>query len=189
MADPEESKSLKAHLLIASTELHDPNFAKTVVLLIDHNDDGSLGVVLNRPTNRSIADIWRQIHEDETACKAPVFWGGPVAGPLMVIHRIEALADIEIMPGVYFSTTKNNIDSVMQSDSPDIRFFIGCAGWSPGQLETEIDEGSWGILPATHAHVFDGNADFWTRIEQELSPKAIFKNLGVRGLPPDPSVN
>ena len=53
-----------------------------------------------------------------------------MAGPLMVIHRIKALADIEIMPGVYFSTTKNDIDSVMQSDSPDIRFFIGCAGWA-----------------------------------------------------------
>ena len=189
MTEPEQSKSLKSHLLIAAHELQDPNFVKTVVLLIDHNDEGSLGIVLNRPTNRSIAEIWKQIHEDATSCTAPVFWGGPVAGPLMVIHRIKALADIEIMPGVYFSTTKNNIDSVMQSDSPDIRFFIGCAGWSPGQLESEIDEGSWGVLPATNSHVFNSSPDLWKNIEKELTPGPIYENLGVHELPPDPSVN
>jgi putative transcriptional regulator len=116
--------------------------------MIDHTEDGAFGLVINRPIGKTIAELWKEILKDETTCRSAVHWGGPVDGQLMVLHSIRALADAEILPGVYLSTTKTNVDSVIESDPPHSRFFIGYAGWSAGQLETEIEEGAWEVVPA-----------------------------------------
>lgn len=180
---------LRSHLLISSPELGDANFARTVVLMIEHDEDGAMGVVLNRPLERSIADLWQQIHEGTTSCSAPVYWGGPVAGPLLAIHPIESLGDVQILPGVYCSTGKSNIDSVMHAEAPDLRFFIGCAGWSAGQLESEISVGAWQVIPATREFVFDGDASLWDRIVAQGPAGSLLSSLRIKQVPEDPEMN
>lgn len=187
MAD--SPKILKARLLIAAPELSDPNFARTVILMVDHSEDGAMGIVLNRPLDRTISDLWQEIYEGSTSCQAPVHWGGPVAGPLMVLHRVRALADVELMPGVYFSTHRDRIDAVMHADAPDLRFFIGCAGWSPGQLESEIEEGAWQVVSASTQHVFSDPKSLWDGFNARSLTDPIFDKLGLKHFPGDPEVN
>lgn len=186
---PTPPKSLKSHLLIAAPELQDPNFVHTVVLLIEHGENGALGVVLNRPLDRPISDLWKQISDTPTDCQAPCFWGGPVAGPLIVLHRIEGLSEIEVAAGVYFTANKDDIDEAMKRQGADLRFYIGCAGWSTGQLESEIDEGSWRCMPASVSHIFDGTSELWADLGEQLKFDNVIEQFGVKHDPPDPSLN
>lgn len=181
--------SLRSQLLIASPTLHDPNFRQTVVLLVEHGESGALGIVLNRPLDRSIDELWKQISDSSTDCQAPVYWGGPVAGPLMVIHRFEDLSDWKVAPGVYFSTNKESIDAVMQRSGDDLRFFVGCAGWSAGQLESEIEEGAWDLISADEVSVFDGASELWTKLAQANGLAPGLDYPGVKHVPDDPSLN
>jgi putative transcriptional regulator len=182
-------ESLRGHLLIAAPGLSDPNFHQSVVLMIDHDDQGALGLVLNRPLNKTIGEIWHQVHAGEKlGSKAPVHWGGPVAGPLVAVHQLQAFAEVEIMPGIYFSTHKKWVGKALKQ-SADLRFYLGCAGWSPGQLEEEIAEGAWGILPARSAHVMAPAEDLWKQVGDELALGVLYSKLGVPLLPDNPEAN
>jgi putative transcriptional regulator len=182
--------SLRGHLLIASPELKDPNFHRSVVLMIDHDEQGALGLVLNRPLKKTIGDLWPQIHQGEkVGSPAPVHWGGPVAGPLVAVHQLPECAEVEIMPGIYFSTDKERVGEAIRQASATLKFYVGCAGWSAGQLEEEISEGAWGILPARSKHVIDTPENLWKRAGEELSLGVMYSKLGVPTLPDRPESN
>lgn len=182
-------RSLKSQLLIASPELGDPNFSKTVVLMLEHSEEGALGVVLNRPLKQTIDAVWRQIFGDSTESVAPVFWGGPVAGPLLAIHSRKESADAEILNSVYVSSQKESIEELLNDDDVSARFFIGCAGWAAGQLESEISEGAWQVVPATEAIILDGSPELWSRVQKRESAGSLFESFGITKLPDDPSMN
>src|SRR5437764_733950 len=99
--------SLQGQLLIASPKLLDPNFAQSVILMIQHNDEGALGLVLNRPLGMSVRSAWEQVSEIPCEIESPLLKGGPCEGPLMVVHTSAALSQVEVLPGVYFSTEKD----------------------------------------------------------------------------------
>ena len=142
-------ESLKGHLLVASTHLPDPNFAKTIVLIVEHDENGALGIVLNRPSKHQLKDVWENV-TDETCHSGQVLrLGGPMGGPLMAIHTAEPLADKPIIPGVYFSTEKENLIKLVKLDEEPFRFFSGYAGWGEGQLDGEVASGDWLTMPAT----------------------------------------
>src|SRR2546429_9566394 len=102
-------KSLQGQFLIASPELGDPNFYKAVVLLIKHDDEGAFGLILNRPTDNTVAELWKMVGEEEVQCEQPIFLGGPGTGPLVALHRVKPAAEAEGMPGVYFSAPKDKL--------------------------------------------------------------------------------
>ena len=78
--------SLKGKLLVASPAILDPNFRRTVVLMTEHGDEGAMGLILNRPTENTVAEVWKMIGEEEVECPQPIFFGGPVSGPLVSIE-------------------------------------------------------------------------------------------------------
>ena len=143
--------SLTGNLLVASPALEDPNFARTVIFVINHNDEGAVGVILNRPTTLSLERLphgW--------AVGGPVFAGGPVE-PEVAIGLADGdagqdgwervgervwLADLEATPEV----------------PPRVRVFAGYSGWSEGQLEGEIARGDWVIAAAELDDVFTSDA-------------------------------
>src|SRR5690606_1584174 len=131
------------HFLIASHELRDPNFFHTVVLIVRHNEDGALGLVLNRPTKAQIKEVWRQVSDTPCCTDERLHVGGPVEGLLMALHCQPLLADLEIIPGVYYSADPDQLKELVQQTEGPLRFFVGYAGWSAGQLERELREGSW----------------------------------------------
>ncbi len=181
--------SLEGQLLLASEHLVDPNFAKTVVLLIQHSDQGALGVILNRPTSKTVRELWHELGQPPCPCQQPVHLGGPVSGPLMALHDQAALAEVEIVPGVYFAAKKPHLDAlVQQADSP-LKLFVGHAGWGPGQLEAELAQGAWRPVPAAVALVFDDLPDLWQRLWQSLPNPGLASLLHLKHVPPDPSLN
>ncbi|MDT0322605.1 MULTISPECIES: YqgE/AlgH family protein [unclassified Streptomyces] len=143
-----EASSLTGRLLVATPALSDPNFDRSVVLLLDHDREGALGVVLNRPTPVGVSEVlepWASLAGEPGV----VFQGGPVAldaalaiavvpgtGPLgwRRVHGSIGLVDLEAPP------------EVLAAEVGSLRIFAGYAGWGPGQLERELDEGAWYVV-------------------------------------------
>ena len=190
---------LQGHLLLASEHLADPNFARSVVLLIEHNEQGALGVILNRPTSKTVRELWREVSQVPCENQRPVCLGGPVSGPVMAVHTIPAQAELEIVPGVYFAARKQHLDQLVRqtaaaadsaAETPTpLKVFVGHAGWGPGQLEREIQQKAWYTLPATIEEIFAPAADLWERLLHSLDHVRLGMLLGIKHVPPDPTVN
>lgn len=137
-------KPEKGRLLISEPFLPDPNFERTVVLLCEHNEDGSFGFVLNKPSILRVHEVMDDIRNLEEI----VFVGGPVQqDTLHFLHRSAAIENPSLIrDAIYWG---GSLDSLLfladtnQLAGSDIRFFLGYSGWGPGQLDTELEEDSW----------------------------------------------
>ncbi len=181
-------ESLEGQLLLASPQLLDPNFVRSVILLVEHNDMGALGLVLNRPTGKTVQELWKQVGEAPCDNQNPIHLGGPVSGPLMAIHATGTLAEMEIVEGVYFAAKKQNLDALVRHKE-GFKIFVGHAGWGPGQLEGEIEQGAWKAVPAHAEDVFDAGEDLWQRLMQRSMTGMLPEMLHLKHVPPDPSLN
>src|SRR5262249_53219775 len=146
--------TLQGHLLIASTGLLDPNFARTVVLIAVHGDEGALGLILNRELGVSLQQVWQQVSQMPCIRSENARHGGPVEGTLMALHDVRTQADVVLTDALYVATELSALESLAGSDEGRVLFYIGHAGWGPGQLETELSQGSWLVLRATDEYVF-----------------------------------
>jgi putative transcriptional regulator len=183
-------KSLKGHLLVAAPDLLDPNFLRTTVLMVQHNDEGALGLVLNRPTNTTVRQALEQV--SDTPCERDdlLHLGGPCQGSLMAVHTYEFLKEIEVLPNVFFSAEADNLEKlVAMNDDDAMRFFVGFAGWAPGQLEAELKTGSWRTTAATATHIFHSEKDLWEQLTKQIASSALLSTLKIKHIPQDPSVN
>lgn len=183
-------ESLKGQLLVASPSLLDPNFFQTVVLILEHNEDGAAGIVLNRSTGRTIGDIWEAVFHEPTEWEKGIDLGGPVTGPLTAMHSIDELADAEILPGVWTTMDPGKLREIVARQVDPCRFFVNYAGWGPGQLEGELEQDSWLIAPARAGHVFElEDIDLWRTVMGEIGVGKISQALGGQDLPTDPTIN
>ena len=181
--------TLQGNLLVASPKLGDPNFFRAVVLLVKHNDEGSLGLILNRPSNIHLKEVWGKVSETPCSTEALIFHGGPCPGPLMAIHTEEFLAESEITPNVYFAASKDKLEHLVLRPSEAARFYAGYAGWSAGQLDAEMIEGAWFSGPAEKQQVFWPSDDLWDNVCRKLSATTRLAGIKVKHEPPDPSLN
>ena len=182
--------SLKGQLLIAPTHLSDPNFTNAVVLMIQHDEEGALGVILNRATGRLIHDVWEELRGAPCACRQEVRAGGPVAGPLVALHTEPALSEMRIVEDVYCTMSAERIEELVGEDRRLVRFYAGYSGWGAGQLEAELATGSWLTTTARGADIFSTtDEELWARVIRRASgadPMAAF-DFGREG--DDPSLN
>lgn len=182
-------ENLKGHLLVASPHLADPNFVRTVVLLIHHSEDGAFGVVLNRPADNTIKELWEQVGETPCRSNRQVNVGGPVAGPLMAVHTDKRLGEVEILPGLYFAAQRDHLEDLFRQEGRPFRVFVGHSGWGGGQLENELKEGAWLTTPATVDHVFADDGELWRRVAQHIGESMLISSLKIKHVPEDPTVN
>lgn len=182
-------KSLQGQLLVAAPQLLDPNFLRTVVLMLQHSDEGALGLVLNRPSSTSVSEAWKQARDTECLHDNSLYIGGPCQGPLMAIHTNENLMDVDVAPGVYCSASPEYLEQLVASEEGTIRFVIGSAGWGPGQLEEEIKTGSWLTHKASADHVFYADDDLWDLVRNAIGNATLVDTLGIKHVPKDPSLN
>jgi len=159
-------------LLVAADKLQDPNFRQSVVLLLDHGEDGTLGVILNRPSSLLLATAFPEIGELQDG-ERPVFFGGPVAptGMLMVLRSKEkAEDDRPAFDDLYWSGSPERLERLAaEGETAQFRVFAGHAGWTAGQLENEVERDDWHILPATMEAVFDSEPlDLWRRLKRQI---------------------
>jgi putative transcriptional regulator len=182
-------ESLKGHFLVASPHLLDPNFARTVVLLIHHSEEGAFGVVLNRPADNTVKELWEQVAETPCESDRRVNVGGPVAGPLMAVHTDKRLAEMEILPGLYFAAQREHLEKLLRRRDQPFRLFVGHSGWGGGQLENELKEGAWLTTAATVDAVFGEDAELWKKVSQRIGLSLLTSTLRIKHVPEDPSRN
>ena len=151
--------SLAPSLLLSMPQLQDPNFARTVVLLCEHAADGAFGLVLNRPTDVPAEQAVRIEPPIETASDLRLWIGGPVEpqrGWILVNEEPPGAEVRRIVDGVYLSSSPLLLRHVLENSlASRARVLAGYAGWGPGQLDREIEQGSWILSPAAVAPVFD----------------------------------
>lgn len=179
--------SLRGKLLIASPALVDPNFARSVVLIAEHNDDGAMGLVLNRPSDAEV-DVAVGELGGIVAPGDLVYEGGPVqTSAVMVLAEFNdpRSAAAVILGDVGFLPSQGDPEELADG-LRRTRVFAGHSGWGPGQLDAELDEGSWLLVPAKIDDVFAPDPD-------ELWSEALQRKGGAYALlariPEDPSVN
>lgn len=180
---------LAGRLLVATPALLDPNFVRTVILVLEHNDDGALGVVVNRSTGVPVGDVlpaWSAL----TSAPQVLFQGGPVAlDSALGLGRAAPDADLigwRRLRGVLGLIDLDTPPELVAGVLGSLRIFAGYAGWGSGQLESEILEGSWFVVDATPADAFTTAPDgLWRAVlrrqEGELALVSTF--------PDDPSLN
>lgn len=175
-------------LLVAEPFMADPNFARTVVFLVEHSPQGTLGIVLNRPAPvrvREVTDFFGEISH-------PLYLGGPVERK--VLHVLHSLPPLEpqsqkILPKVYWTADMRAIRGILAArDIPDthLRFYAGYAGWAPGQLDRELAFHSWILAPARPEYIFTSDpSDLWARVLRDMGGKYAL----IATFPPDPRLN
>lgn len=183
--------SLQGHLLIATPRLLTPIFTRSVILMIDHDEGGAMGVLLNRPTDATATDLAGVILEPGFAWDKPLNLGGPVSGPLMVLHTLAELADREVLPGVCLTLEAAKAKAILSRKAEPSRIVVNYSGWGPGQLEGEFGWDSWLTLPAKADHVFGSGPDaLWEAVVKQVNARKLSEFLGLRiPSPPDPSLN
>jgi putative transcriptional regulator len=179
--------STRGQLLIAGPELQDPNFWRTVVLVIEHDEDGALGLILNRPSESTVGEAVPQLAELVDPSE-DVLVGGPVQpGAVIVLAEFE---DPDEAALIAFDT----VGVLRTGDDPDLsaagvrtaRAFAGHAGWGPGQLDDEVARGDWILEPARFSDAFaEEPSELWGRVlERKGGSYAL-----VARMPADPSMN
>ena len=182
--------SLAGHFLIASPYLPDPNFLRTVVLMVQHDDEGALGLVLTRPIHLTVQQVWQSVSDETIVAPEHVLQGGPVEGPLMAIHQDASLSEIEVAEGVHFASQRDNIEALVRGERKPYRLFAGYSGWGAQQLDAEMEVGGWLTLPATAAHVFEPNVELlWKKVTEEVGTGIMRQSLNLKQMPQDPNLN
>jgi putative transcriptional regulator len=140
-------KSLAPGFLIAMPQLLDSNFEKAVVLMIEHSESGSMGLVINRTAPLTFRDLARsqEIKVATSRRDDALFHGGPVEPYRgFVLHDSKHIEERnEVFPGLYLSVTSDALTPLLLDESASVRFCLGYAGWGPGQIELEMKQGSW----------------------------------------------
>jgi putative transcriptional regulator len=179
---------LKGRLLVATPPLVDPNFDRSVVLLLEHGDDGSLGIVLNHPSDTALEEVLPEWNE-HASVPGVVFSGGPVA-PDAVIALARGGTDgsdgwVTVLGSVgTVDIGRQPAELGLQLDA--LRVFVGYAGWSPGQLESELAHDAWFVVPTESEDPFSPHPDrLWHEVlRRQRGRVAMFANY-----PEDPTEN
>ena len=182
-------KSLSGKLLIASPQLRDPNFAQTVVLMIQHESQGAFGLILNRPGDKTVDEVWGLLGKEACDCQQTVYMGGPVPGPLIALHTVESLSDQEVLPGLYATAQATAFDELLSQGTEEFRIYSGHAGWGDGQLEGELKLGGWLTCDARIDDVFSEHESLWQQVTSRIGLKILAPGLRPEQVPRDPGLN
>lgn len=181
-------KPASGKLLVSEPFLPDPNFERTIILLCDHNPDGSFGFVLNKPSLAKAADVLDELEGYE----GMAYVGGPVQqDTLQYLHRLPGIKNAtEISPGIYWGGSFTEICAQVHNRhllTSDIKFFLGYSGWSPGQLEEELKENTWIVSDKANLElIFETETEImWQQALRQLGGRfAVYSNYPV-----DPRMN
>lgn len=171
-------------LLVATDEVRGLHFAETVILLLHYDETGTLGLVVNRPIDALPIEALPQL-EDLAEYRGTLYWGGPVRLSTMhALLRTDTPPDdaVQIFDAVHLVTPNETLLEAA-SNAANLRFFMGYAGWAPGQLERELAFDSWHVLPATEELVFaEDPSDIWRKLvpPRQYRAAAEIKASGVR---------
>jgi putative transcriptional regulator len=167
-----EPRFLAGHFLISDINLMDPNFFRSVVLMMSHDEEGAFGLVVNRPSRYTLGDLVDGAR-DTPAAAVPVYIGGPVQQEILFMLHAEFPGDVSsegsehpLEDVVFEPATQPMMDylkeewsALDEGERPAVRLYAGYSGWGPGQLESELKADAWVILKATSEIVFHSDPE------------------------------
>jgi putative transcriptional regulator len=173
-----------ALILVAHPGFRDLEYRQTVLVAAPAPNGGHVGVILNRPTKRSLGSLFPE-HEPSKKVLEPVFYGGPFSrGALVALVRSDhapGSGAVLLMKNLYLAFRANTIDHVIETTPNEARYFVGYVGWRPGELKSEIDRGLWAVLDADVDRVFRKDTDgLWEELHQ------VTKRIRAEALPHAP---
>jgi putative transcriptional regulator len=159
-----------AVLLVANPAFRDLEYRQTVLLAAPAPNGGHVGVIINRPTKRSLGSLFPE-HEPSKKVVEPVYYGGPFSrGALVALVRADTApgaGTVPLMKNLYLAFRANTIDHVIETTPNDARYFVGYVGWRPGELRSEIDRGLWSVQSASIDTVFRKDTEgLWEELLQ-----------------------
>ncbi|MEZ5356494.1 MAG: YqgE/AlgH family protein [Bryobacteraceae bacterium] len=177
-ADPRDLAT--GRFLIAVRDLPDPNFAETVILLTDFGEKGAAGLVLTRRTRLTISDLF----EDKAAARAedPVWRGGPVQrSAVLALFRGKTAPEGSqpVAREIHLLTTRESLERALSEPAGRVKVFLGYSGWGAGQLEREVELGTWHILNGDVDAVFAADvSSLWERLARRMERRIAFAPVG-----------
>jgi putative transcriptional regulator len=161
----------EAVFLVAHPMFRDLDYRQTVLIAAPAPNGGHVGVILNRPTRRSLGSLFPE-HEPSKKVIDPVYYGGPFSrGALVALvkaDRAPGAGSVPVMRNLYLAFRANTIDHVIESQPNDARYYVGYVGWRPGELKSEIDKGLWSVLGADLEVVFRKDTEgLWEEMLQQ----------------------
>ena len=161
----------EAIILIAHPQFRDLEYRQTVLIAAPAPNGGHVGVILNRPTRRSLGSLFPE-HEPSKKVVEPVYYGGPFSrGALVALVRSDSApgtGSVLLMKNLYLAFRANTIDHVIESTPNEARYFVGYVGWRPGELRGEIDRGLWSVTGADLDTVFRKDTEgLWEELLQQ----------------------
>ncbi|MCP4443973.1 MAG: YqgE/AlgH family protein [Myxococcales bacterium] len=186
-------------LLLSMPQLSDPNFTRAVVLMLEHDEEGSFGLIVNQESELTVAELLKELDTEWTGAADESVWsGGPVMpgsgwmlhngsehlGPSSATLRdaLDETGTLKVADGLFMSTSVGNIRILSQNPADRMRLILGYSGWSTGQLASEMAAGSWLHCDIDIDILFDCPArDMWERCLQSmgLSPETIVQSRGI----------
>ncbi len=181
----------KGSFLIANPVLPDPNFSRTVVLLCNHNEEGSFGLVVNRTAELGASELFPESDLLKNY-DAEIYIGGPVQQS-QVFYLVRHQGDLpgleQVCDGVHLGMSWEHLEEIfseIENPDHDLRFFLGYSGWASGQLDGEMDQRSWLIHDATQHHVFSTVSDhLWHEVVRSMGKEYEY----LLNAPVDPRMN
>jgi putative transcriptional regulator len=165
-------------LLVAARKMGDPRFRNTVVLLVQHGEGGSLGLIINRPTSILLSEALPDL-KGASAAKHKVFFGGPVAINAMLFlvrgHTAPDNAE-QVRTDIYVSGSRATLERMLGQgrSKNELRIYAGYAGWAAGQLDMEVLRGDWYLYPADARTIFDKDAEkLWNELIDSQEPEGL----------------
>lgn len=182
-------ESLESKLLVAVPQLSDANFYRTVVLMIQHDEQGAAGLVLNRPSEILLSDVLQDILGTSIESQDHLYLGGPVEGPMLAIHQNDEFADDNITDSLYLASQRSTLEGLILSPDTSAQYFTGYAGWGAGQLEAELDSGGWFVTPLSSDLLFGAHEDLWRAVTQRIGEQILTASLDGYQVPTAPELN
>jgi putative transcriptional regulator len=176
--------SLAGTVLVAAPQWTDSVYGRSVCIVVEHSAKQAIGIVLNKRLEIDISPIWNFISDGashEMAISTPhINFGGPQSGPIVAIHQDKMLAEGGNEFGVYLAAQADHLKQLFTASQNPFRLYIGHALWGPHELEQQIVDGAWHVLPAVPELVFDDEATMWHRAVRTIGNNVL---ESITGLP------
>ncbi|MBX3418826.1 MAG: YqgE/AlgH family protein [Pirellulaceae bacterium] len=180
---------LVGNFLVAAPTWAEGPFARTVVLILQHNPDGVFGVIVNRPADADLKKFWMQASGSPASEAERLHVGGPIGGPVFAVHSMENFAEIKIDGGLFISANYDAIHKIIESGDNRYRIFCGMVSWKAASLATELANGLWFPLENRSELIFPSQEVEWERAVVAYGRDCLSKMLGGYPIAGNPELN
>jgi putative transcriptional regulator len=181
-------KGLKGYLLAISPFFEDDLFDQAVILIVQHDEAGAVGLVLNQPADAEVLHLWKDVCETSASPSIRFGIGGPLSGPVVALHTSKVMGEQMLGKGLFLSAHANRLKQLSGQSRIPCRLVIGHSEWEPGALEEEVENGLWMPVAATAGNVFGDDEYLWQKVIQAVGDEVILSAPGVHKIC-DPLLN